>query len=48
MELIFIAASGLVGICIGAAGYRYMLKRDPERLETWAAEIKERARRMGK
>lgn len=29
-----------IGIALGAAGYRYMLKRDPATLERWAAEAK--------
>lgn len=34
------ALAFLVGLGLGAAGYRYMLKRDPEALEHWASEIR--------
>ena len=34
------ALAFLIGVAFGAAGYRYMLKRDPEALEHWAAEIR--------
>lgn len=44
MELIFIAAALVVGIGLGAMGYRYMLKRDPEKLEEWAKLIREKTR----
>ena len=30
----------IVGAALGAAAYRFMLKRSPETLEKWAAEIK--------
>lgn len=30
----------IVGAGLGASGYRYMLKRDPERLEALAAQAK--------
>ena len=30
----------ILGMGLGAAGYRHMLKRDPETLEMWAKEIK--------
>ena len=40
MELIFIGAAFLLGVGFGASGYRYMLKRDPAKLEQWAAEAK--------
>ena len=33
----------VVGVSLGAAGYRYYLKRDPEKLEAWAKLIKEKA-----
>ncbi len=33
--IVFVAGAGL-----GAAGYRYNLKRNPERLEGWARSIK--------
>lgn len=44
MDLITLAIGAAVGLFVGAAGYRYMLKRDPERLEAWAREIKARTR----
>ncbi len=44
MELIFIAAALVVGIGLGTMGYRYMLKRDPEKLEEWAKLIREKTR----
>jgi hypothetical protein len=30
----------LAGVGIGAAGYRYYLKRDPSKLEAWAQALK--------
>lgn len=30
----------LIGVAVGAWGYRYWLKRDPERLEAWAKRLK--------
>lgn len=45
MELISIVLAALVGLCVGAGGYRYMLKRDPEKLEAWARQIKAKTRR---
>lgn len=39
-ELIPLAIAVLVGICLGAAGYRYLLKRNPAKLEAWAAAAK--------
>jgi hypothetical protein len=41
MELIPIAIAFVGGLAAGAAGYRYMLKRDPAKLEAWAKKIKE-------
>jgi hypothetical protein len=38
-NLLILALMALVCIGIGAAGYRYMLKRNPEKLEAWAQEI---------
>jgi hypothetical protein len=43
MELITIAAlaaSHIVAAALGAAGYRYYLKRDPAKLEAWAQALK--------
>lgn len=34
----------VVGIGLGAMGYRYLLKRDPEKLEEWAQQIKNKTR----
>jgi hypothetical protein len=31
---------------LGAAGYRYMLKKDPVTLEKWAAEAKEAGKKL--
>lgn len=39
MELIPLIIAGVVGIALGAMGYRYLLKRNPEKIEQWAAEI---------
>ncbi len=36
----------LVGIGLGAAGYRRALKKDPEKLERLAKEIKARGERL--
>jgi hypothetical protein len=41
METIIIAALSFVaGGALGAAGYRYYLKRDPAKLEAWAQALK--------
>ena len=40
MELILATSALAIGICIGAAGYRYVLKRNPAKLEAWARQIK--------
>jgi hypothetical protein len=32
-----------LGVCVGAWGYRYYLKRDPAKLERWAAAINAKA-----
>lgn len=42
MDLITLAIGIAVGLFVGAAGYRFMLKRNPEQLEAWAREIKAR------
>lgn len=39
-SLIVVVAVGLACIGLGAAGYRYLLKRNPAKLEDWAAAIK--------
>lgn len=43
ITLYVVAALLLIGT--GAAGYRYMLKRDPAKLEAWAKAIKEASAR---
>lgn len=40
IELIVDAAIFLVGAAVGAWGYRYLLKRDPETLEEWARKAR--------
>lgn len=40
MGLVPYAACLAVGGGLGAAFYRYMLKRDPAKLELWAAQVK--------
>jgi hypothetical protein len=40
MELISVAIGFAAGIAVGFAGYRYSLKRNPEKLEAWAKSIK--------
>lgn len=42
MELIMFLAGCAAGLFVGAAGYRYMLKRDPDKLEEWARVIREK------
>lgn len=44
MDLIALLVGAAGGLFVGAAGYRYMLKRNPEKLEAWAREIKARTR----
>lgn len=39
-DLFTLAIAFVLGIGAGAAGYRYMLKKDPATLEKWAAEAK--------
>ena len=41
MELIPFVIAFVAGLAVGAAGYRYMLKRDPAKLEAWAQKLKE-------
>jgi ABC-type antimicrobial peptide transport system permease subunit len=31
----------VIGVAVGAMGYRYWLKRDPVALELWAQKLKE-------
>lgn len=40
IELIVDAAIFLFGAAVGAWGYRYLLKRDPETLEEWARKAR--------
>lgn len=40
LSLVVVVLGALVCIGAGAAGYRYMLKRNPAKLEQWAAQIK--------
>jgi hypothetical protein len=47
MELLSNGLVAVVCLAVGAWGYRYMLKKDPERLERWATEIRELRRRRG-
>jgi hypothetical protein len=49
MSIINMAAltlSHAAAIGIGAAGYRYYLKRDPAKLEAWAQAIKAAAQKI--
>lgn len=39
-SLLAVAAIAIVSAGLGAAGYRYMLKRNPAKLEQWAQQIK--------
>jgi hypothetical protein len=41
METIIISTiTGIACLGLGAAGYRYYLKRDPAKLEAWAQALK--------
>lgn len=40
MELLTPVLTFVAGIALGFAGYRYFLKRNPEKLEAWARQIK--------
>lgn len=40
LSLVVIVLGALACIGLGAAGYRYLLKRNPDKLEQWAAQIK--------
>lgn len=37
----------VLGVAVGAWGYRYMLKRDPAKLEEWADQIRAAKRKAG-
>jgi len=39
LELLFTIATHAVAVGVGAWGYRWMLRRDPAKLERWAAEL---------
>ena len=41
LNILFLAVAFAVGLGLGAAGYRYFLKRDPEKLERFAKEAKQ-------
>lgn len=36
----FLAGALFLGVPVGAWGYRYYLKKDPDRLERWAQAVK--------
>jgi len=40
MEFIILAVGLVVGAGFGVMGYRSMLKRDPAKLEEWAAAVR--------
>jgi hypothetical protein len=40
LSLLVLIFGALACIGLGAAGYRYLLKRNPAKLEAWAAAIK--------
>jgi hypothetical protein len=42
-SVLVLIAVAVACVGLGAAGYRYLLKRNPEKLEAWAAAIKEKA-----
>lgn len=44
-NILMLAVMAIVCIGIGAAGYRYMLKRNPAKLEAWVQEINDAADR---
>lgn len=46
MDLISLATGLVIGALAGAWGYRYMLKRDPVKLEMWAAEVKRKGQTL--
>lgn len=43
MDPISVLVGLVVGVAIGAWGYRYAMKRDPEALEALAKEIRRRS-----
>lgn len=45
-SLLVLILVGLAGVGLGAAGYRYMLRRNPEKLEAWATAIREARERV--
>ena len=48
MEFPLLVAVLVVGVGLGAYGYRYWLKRDPEALESWAKKLKEVGKKLTK
>ena len=40
LSIVVIILGALACIGLGAAGYRYMLRRNPDKLEQWAQQIK--------
>lgn len=42
MDLMTLAIGLAIGLFVGASGYRYMLKRNPDKLEEWARIIREK------
>lgn len=40
MEVVILVVACAVSFGVGMASYRYMLKRDPVKLEQWAQEAK--------
>lgn len=47
MELVSLAAGIAIGITVGVMCYRYLLKRNPEKLERWAAQAKSAGKSAG-
>ncbi len=46
MEIIILVVSCAISFGLGMASYRYMLKRDPVKLEKWAQEAKRQGERF--
>jgi hypothetical protein len=47
MDLISLAIGIAIGIAVGVMCYRYLIKRDPEKLERWAAQAKSAGKSAG-
>lgn len=45
-SLLVLVIVAVACIGLGAAGYRYLLKRNPAKIEAWAAAIKEARERL--